>query len=197
MTSQSVPVSLFHTGRAQCPDCGAALALVDHQPLIQCQYCGGTAVVERRLRTIEPVISEGFITADAPLETARSVAPSQVIAGVARDESHCPTCGVELPAAKTQAIRVCAHCRTQSKIERRLLRSPDADAALAEFERKSIRDEGRQFAQTEALILKLESTTDLETRVRAARELGDYWCHCNARAARMLPRIMEMLPRLE
>src|SRR5277367_5855849 len=102
MAVESVPLSLFHSGRAQCPDCGAPLALVDHRPLVVCNYCGGTAAVERRLRTIEPVISEGFITADAPQESARSISPSHTIGSVAQDESHCPTCGCELEAALTQ-----------------------------------------------------------------------------------------------
>ncbi|MFI5358003.1 MAG: hypothetical protein ACHQ4G_11780, partial [Opitutales bacterium] len=200
-TPESVPLSLFHTGRAQCPDCGAPLDLVDHRPFMQCGYCGCTAVVERRLRTIEPTIAEGFITADAPLDTARTLRPSQIISAVAQDESHCPTCGVELEAAQTQAIRRCPSCGTQSKTERRLLRSPKADAALEAIERDAKDYDIRQFAATEALIAKVERGADLAVRVRAARELGEYWIHANARAARLMPRVLKVLrncdPRLE
>lgn len=70
--------------------------LADHRPLIQCGHCGCTAAVERRLRTIEPDLATGFITADAPANSARDFRPSQGIQAVAQDESHCPTCGGEL-----------------------------------------------------------------------------------------------------
>jgi DNA-directed RNA polymerase subunit M/transcription elongation factor TFIIS len=199
---ESVPLSLFHTGRAQCPDCGAALSLTDNHPLVQCQYCGGTASVERRLRMLEPIISDGFITADAPLDAARKIQPSQIISSVAQDESHCPTCGVELhPADQVQAIRKCSHCGTESKIERRLLRSPDADEALTAMDNSTDVSQRRQFAATETLLETVEKSADLPERVRAAYELGEYWCHTNARAARLLPRVLEVLrtsdPRLE
>lgn len=197
----SVPQSLFHTNRAQCPDCGAALSLENHGPLVRCNYCGGTAVVQRRLRTLEPNISGDFMTADAPLDQARAVRPSHISGGIAQDESHCPTCGCEMEPAATQAIRRCSHCGTESKIERRLLRSPDADEALEALERDAEDYDKRQFAETEALITKAEQATDLAVRVRAARELGDAWNHANARAARLLPRVMEVLrtadPRVE
>jgi hypothetical protein len=167
---------------------------VDHEPLVRCQYCGGTAVVERRLRTIEPVISDGFITADAPAGAARVIKPSQVIDAVAQDESHCPTCGVELDAGTgLQAIRKCRHCGTQSKIERRLMRSPDADEALAKLEQEQMAGEARRLAATEALVERVENGADLAQRVRAAWELGEMWIHVNARAARLLPRILRLM----
>jgi DNA-directed RNA polymerase subunit RPC12/RpoP len=197
----SVPLSLFHTGRAQCPDCGAALALLDQGALVRCQYCGGTAVVERRLRTLEPVIPGEFVMADAPVESARQIQPSQIIGGVAQDESHCPTCGIELEMADTQAIRTCRHCGTQSKIERRLLRNPDADEALAARERAAAAHMQKQFDATEKLLVIVETETDLAKRVRAGWELGEFWIHVNLRAARVLPRIIQVLrsarPELE
>lgn len=48
----TIPTSLYATDRAQCPDCGAALKLKDQQAVVSCRYCGGEAVVERRLRTL-------------------------------------------------------------------------------------------------------------------------------------------------
>jgi ribosomal protein S27AE len=199
---ETVPLSLFHTGRAQCPDCGAALQLVDHLPLVHCNYCGGTAAVERRLRTIEPVISSGFITADAPLDAARRISPSQTIRAVAQDESHCPTCGHEMEdamaASEIQAIRRCPSCGTQSKIERRLLRSPEADEALAALEASETKRSAKQLDATEKLIDIVEKSTDLATRVKAGYELGEYWSHVNARAAKLLPRVLASCdPRLE
>jgi DNA-directed RNA polymerase subunit RPC12/RpoP len=191
--SGALPSSLFHSGRAQCPDCGAALDLVDHQPIVRCGYCGGSSVVERRLRTLEPNISGAFLTADAPPDEARSQKPSHIINTVAQDESHCPTCGVELEPAQTQAISRCPYCKTQSKIERRLRRSPESDEELARMEAEAPDYDQRQFKQTQALIEKVEGKADLPGRVRAARELGDAWNHANARAARLLPRVMQVL----
>lgn len=168
---------------------------------MQCEYCGCTSVVQRRLRTVEPSISDGFITADAPVDTARTLHPSHIISAVAQDESHCPTCGTELEAAETQAIRRCPSCGTHSKVERRMLRSPDADAALQALEHNAEDYDRRQFNATEALIVKVERDRDFAGRVRAARELGEAWCHANARAARLLPRVLAVLrgsdPRLE
>lgn len=189
--TEKLPLSLFHTGRAQCPDCGAGLALSDHGALVQCQYCGGTGIVQRRLRTIEPVISDGFVTADAPLGGARNVRPSQIIDAVAQDESHCPACGVELESDQIQAIRTCQHCGAQSKIERRLLRSPDADEALEKKDQDPA--EQRRFAATEQLIVAIETETDFTKRVKAGWELGEMWIHVNARAARLLPRVLRIL----
>ncbi len=186
-----LPRSLFHSGRAQCPDCGANLELTELGALVHCRYCGGTAAVQRRLRTIEPVLSDGFITADAPVDRAGKLRPSQVIDGVAQDESHCPACGVEIDPADTQAIRTCRHCGTQCKVERRLLRSPEVDDALVALD-QAPRDQ-RQFAATEALVVAVETLTDFPSRVRAAWELGEMWTHANARAARLLPRIMKIM----
>ena len=40
--------------RANCPGCGAPLALSDQEAIITCPYCGSDAKVVRRLRVIEP-----------------------------------------------------------------------------------------------------------------------------------------------
>ena len=149
------------------------------------------------MRTIEPVISDGFITADAPLDMARTIRPSQVIDAVAQDESHCPTCGIELEISEIQAIRKCQHCGTQSKIERRLLRSPDADEALAALEKAGEKSDRRQFDETERLLEIVEREKDLAKRVKAGWELGEMWCHIHARAARLLPRVLEVLRTCE
>jgi hypothetical protein len=152
-------------------------------------------MVERRLRTMEPVLAEGFVTADAPVDAGRQVKPSHLVPSVAQDESHCPTCGAELPAAgDLQAIRRCVQCGTESKIERRLVRRGDADEALAAIERKAEAHDRRQWAATEALIARItHEGADLADRVRAARELAGTWGYVNVAAARALPRLLEVM----
>ena len=194
--SDPVPLSLFHTGRAQCPDCGAPLALTEGHAMVDCTYCGGTAVVERRLRTIEPVPGD-FVTADAPAGSARSQRPASAIRGIAQDDSHCPACGSALDAAEAQAIRRCPHCRAESKIERRLSRRTDAGGEIAAMERAAPDFERRRFAKTESLVERIESTAALKDRVRAAHELTDGYDHVNPAAARLLPRIMAVLKTCE
>jgi DNA-directed RNA polymerase subunit RPC12/RpoP len=192
-----LPQSLFQTGRAQCPDCGAPLSLTEGRPRVDCQYCGGAATVERRLRTLEPVLAEGFVTADAPVDAGREVKPSHLVPSVAQDESHCPTCGAELAAADAndlQAIRRCVQCGTESKLERRLVRRGDADEALAAIEREAEAHDRRQWAATDALIGRITNVgADLADRVRAARELGGTWGYVNVAAARGLPRLLEAM----
>jgi DNA-directed RNA polymerase subunit RPC12/RpoP len=200
--ADSVPLSLFHTGRAQCPDCGAPLSLQDGRPRVRCQYCGASAVVERRLRMIEPRPVLGFETLDAPALAARGVRGTHVINAVSQDESHCPTCGAEMAGDALQAIRRCVQCGTESKIERRLVRADDSAAeALAEIEREAEDYEQRQFAQTEALIDRIAKGAVLEDQIAAARELATMPMYVNARTARLLPRLFEVLrrcdPRLE
>ncbi len=193
MSNETVPLSLFQTGRGLCPDCGAPLSLPGDSPVTRCTYCGGTAAVARRLRTLEPVLDAKFITADAPPDTARLQRPSHLVPGVSQDESHCPGCGCELLVGTPQAIFKCPQCGTVCKIERRLLRSPVADADLIELEENAGPTDQKQFDATEAAVLRTESSIDLSDRVRAAQELGEFWAHANARAARLLPRVFAVL----
>ena len=41
--------------------------------------------------------------------------------------------------------------------------------------------------------MKVETSTDLAERVKAAYELGEFWSHVNVRAATMLPRVLAVL----
>ena len=159
--SMPVPLSLFHTGRAQCPDCGSPLPLTDQHALVTCHYCGGTAVVERRLRMLEPIL-DAFITVDAPVNESRKYRASSAINAIAQDESHCPTCGSLLETTDPQAIQKCPHCRTESKIERRLVRREDANDELAEMECNDADFDPRRTALTESLLRRLEKHGDLQ-----------------------------------
>src|SRR4051794_41947007 len=43
--------------RGLCPGCGAPLALATDAPTTRCGFCGGEAVLERRLRKVEPEVA--------------------------------------------------------------------------------------------------------------------------------------------
>lgn len=199
--SDPVPLSLFHTGRAACPECGAPLPLTEGRPMADCHYCGATSLIERRMRTIEPLPAPEFSTLDAPVDTARRIRPSHVIPVIVHDESHCPTCGAMLDGSEKQAIRVCRQCRTESKIERRLVRRVGADEDLASLECDAAEGDRRNFAATEALIHRIVKGTDLADRVRAAHEFTEGWQYFNVAAVRLLPQLLEVLrncdPRLD
>src|SRR4051794_32965200 len=130
--ADSMPVSLFVTGRAQCPDCGAPLKIEGAQVLVQCSHCGGQASVQRRLRTLEATV-EGIETASGPQEWK----PAHQIDGQQQFEAHCPVCAALMQSDAYHQILRCAHCRTESKVERRLVREgPVGELALQELSRK-------------------------------------------------------------
>ncbi len=196
--SKPVHLSLFHTGRAQCPECGAPLLLTEGRPLAECHYCGAASLVERRLRTIEPLPAPEFITLDAPVDAARRIKPSHTVPQIAQDESHCPTCGAFLDgAAQTQAISQCRQCGTESKIEQRLVRRLGVDEDLTSLERDATDGDRRHFAATEVIIHRIVKGTDLDDRVRAAYEFTESWQYFNVAAVRLLPQVLETLRHCE
>ena len=169
--------------------------------MVDCHYCGATSLIERRMRTIEPLPAPDFSTLDAPIDTARRFRPSHIIPLIAQDESHCPTCGAMLDGSEKQAIRVCQQCGTESKIERRLVRRPGVDEDLASLERNASEGDRQNSAATEAIIHRIVKGTDLADRVRAAHEFSEGWQYLNVAAVRLLPQLLEVLrncdPRLD
>src|SRR5687767_9545139 len=90
----NIPNSLYATDRAQCPDCGAPLKLKDQQAVVDCNYCGGQAVVERRLRTVESAVADAPETTPAPRDT--KWVPPHLLQSVQSFSSNCPVCGSPL-----------------------------------------------------------------------------------------------------
>ncbi len=54
--SAALPRVLFRTKRGLCPACGTPLELDDDVPEVTCRFCGSPAVLERRLRKVEPEV---------------------------------------------------------------------------------------------------------------------------------------------
>lgn len=161
--------------------------------MVECEYCGAASLVERRMRTIEPVPEPEFISVDGPEDAGRRARGSHVIPVIAQDESHCPACGAVFDEADAQAIRRCGQCGTESKIERRLVRCGGVDEDLAALERDAAKGDCRGLAATEALIDRIVNGSDLADRVRAAHEFTDTWLHLNVATVRRLPELLETL----
>ncbi|HQN07540.1 MAG TPA: hypothetical protein PK569_08205, partial [Thermoanaerobaculia bacterium] len=54
--SGDLPRVLFRTKRGLCPSCGVPLELDEDAPEVTCRFCGAPAVLERRLRRVEPEV---------------------------------------------------------------------------------------------------------------------------------------------
>src|SRR5215217_7823695 len=121
--NQWLPVSLFATGRVQCEDCGAPLRIESGAAVMECRYCGGKGIVERRLRSVEAVVEGGVETMIGP-EGAKWT-PWHAIDGVEEEGAQCPVCGSEVREGEgpAQGVYRCGHCGTSSKLERRLRRN--------------------------------------------------------------------------
>src|SRR4051812_43686667 len=52
-----LPATLYRMKRGLCPHCGAPLRLAVEGPTTRCGFCGGEAVLERRLRKVEPEVA--------------------------------------------------------------------------------------------------------------------------------------------
>lgn len=189
----SIPISLYVTGRAQCPDCGAPLTLQKNQALVECGYCGGAANVERRLRTTEASV-EGMETVSGPAQWK----PAAQIDGQQTFDAHCPTCGMLMQPNAHHSILRCDHCRTESKVEQRLVRrGAIGHLALEELARRWKNAGMDRFErETEALIEAIWTEKDLKKRVALTRKF-ESWTLINPATARLLPRLMAMMQREE
>ncbi len=142
---------------------------------VRCGFCGGTFVLERRLREAEP---------DVPPERRRVTAewtPAHISGGTAVEKASCWGCGNLLDFSSDQAIVTCSCCGSESKIERRTRRL-DPEIPIAEGE----------DPKTAALVDGIRRSTDLAQRVTLAEELTQ-WVRINRTLARRAPQIMEVM----
>ncbi len=159
---------MLTTQRALCPRCGAPLCITDGNPTVECSYCGCRALVERRLRTVEPDPSEVH-----PLPHLKWVEVS--------DTAHCAGCGAPLDYDAANPIAVCRSCATENRIHRCSDRLVSTSA-----------EPGEDDPATLALIWKALKSPALADRVVAAGELLP-WGRMNATLARRMPAIMRAI----
>lgn len=202
--STALPRVLFRTKRGLCPACGTPLELDDDAPEVTCRFCGSPAVVERRLRKVEPEV-EGvplrlFLDATAA-ETgdARAEIPwvrSKAYRQSVVERTLCPGCG-EFLEWKDDSVRLdCPSCGTDCRIERRL-QAPPLDPARGIPRRRRVderctADESDDDPRTEQLVFRVVTEPDPARRVALATRFEE-WVFVNATAARLLPSLLGVM----
>lgn len=198
-----LPETLYRTKRGLCPGCGAPLALAADAPTTRCGFCGGEAVLERRLRKVEPDVAGAplrlyFDGDEADAETKGGPVKGRWVrskqfrqADVER--AVCPGCGDEIEYADDHAAITCRSCGTDCRVERRL-RAPRPDPAR-EVPHPRRKDERRHERpadadpDTEQIIYRIVTEPDFEKQIVLARSLSDNWCYVNKTCARLLPAL--------
>jgi LSD1 subclass zinc finger protein len=208
--SVEIPDILFRTKRGLCPNCGAPLRINPDEPMSACGFCGGKALLERRLRRAEPQVSGTPLRLYFNAEEQQHGVSPWVLRGQVGDrqeeEANCPGCGDVLHYSSDATIVNCPSCGTDSRVERRL-RAPDPDLSRENAMPRhpsevGSRDENSDDdPETEHLIYRILHDTDFNTRFRLAHKLGDQWQFANRTTARLLPALLRWMrnedPRLQ
>ena len=202
----ALPGTLYRAKRGLCPGCGSPLPLDDDSPSIACGFCGQEAVLERRLRKVEPEFD------GAPLRLFFDAAAAE--AGVSPEKTPwlrtkrfrqavvertvCPGCGDSLEIRDDDVLVHCASCGTDSRFERRLW-APLPDPAT-EVPRPRHPDERHLHcgpddadAETEHLIFRIVNETDIRKRINLAWKLSEDWRFANKTTARLLPTLLQSI----
>jgi predicted RNA-binding Zn-ribbon protein involved in translation (DUF1610 family) len=195
----ALPDILYRTKRGLCPGCGAPLAIDPDKAETSCGFCGQSAVLERRLRTIEPEIDGAPLrlyfddqsAAAGRATSARWVRSKQYREGLI-GSANCPGCGTELQYQDDATVLRCRSCGTDSRLERRLW-SPPPDPATEvprpQHPSNRFRAAEGEHPDTEHLIWRILNEPHADRRLALARRL-DEWIHVNATAARLLPPLL-------
>ena len=201
--SAALPRVLFRTKRGLCPACGTPLELDDDVPEVTCRFCGSLAVLERRLRKVEPEVEgaplrlyldaaaaeAGATSASVPWVRSKGYRQSDV------ERTVCPGCGDALEW-KHDAERVdCPSCGSDCRLERRLWAPlPDPERAIPRRRSPDERpapEEADDDPRTEQLVYRVVSESDPGRRVALALRFEE-WAFVNSTAARLLPSLLRV-----
>ncbi len=201
--SAELPRVLFRTKRGLCPGCGTPLELDDDVPEVTCRFCGSLAILERRLRKVEPEVEGAplrlYLDAEAAEagETSASV-PWVRSKGYRRsnvERTVCPGCGDALERKEDTERVDCPSCGSDGRLERRLW-APLPDPARAIPRRRSPDERpapevADDDPRTEQLVYRVVSESDPSRRVALAIPFEE-WAFVNATAARLLPSLLRV-----
>ena len=199
--SAVLPRVLYRTKRGLCPSCGTPLELDDDVPEVACSFCGSRAVLERRLRKVEPEVAGAPLRLYLDAGSAEAGGAAAAIPWVRSkgyrqsvvERTVCPGCGDGLEW-RDDAERVdCPSCGSDCRLERRLQASP-LDPARAVPRRRSATErpapeESDDDPRTEQLVFRVVNETDARKRVALALRFEE-WAFVNATTARLLPALL-------
>ncbi|QOV89623.1 hypothetical protein [Humisphaera borealis] len=201
-----LPSILFKQKRGLCPGCGAPLPLDGDVAQLACGFCGQKAVLERRLRKVEPEVADAPLRLYVDAESAEAqnltraawVRSKQYREGIV-GRASCPGCGDGLDYEDDATAIHCRTCGTNSRLERRLW-SPPPDPETEVPRPRHPNDRRRategDHPDTEHLIYRILHETDADRRLAFARHF-EQWTNINATSARLLPPLLESTKNAE
>lgn len=193
-----IPATLFRTKRGLCPSCGAPLPLGEDASNIACGFCGGRAVLQRRLRRAEPEV-EGAPLRQFDAHDQAGWERTDELRETYTRRATCPGCGQGIDEPEHGERFACGACGTECHVERRLV--PPARNPLRGVPRPRHPDERYSYelqadedAQTEHLIWRLSREEDLD-RAMVLAAWFERWSVINETTSRLMPALLERMHR--
>ncbi|HEV8268530.1 MAG TPA: hypothetical protein VGR00_09865 [Thermoanaerobaculia bacterium] len=205
MLTAVLPRSLFAVKRGLCPGCGAPLPIDAETASTTCRFCGMRAVLERRLRKVEPEVEgaplplyldaggaeAGKTGLQTPWVRSRQFRESFV------EHVVCPGCGDEIALESDEGTVECRSCGTQSRLERRLWAPLPDPATEIPRRRRSAERRGAgpvdADPETEQMVWRVVNERDAVKKILLAWKLGENWCYANKTSARLLPAVFQAM----